>query len=216
MLSRRDVGVGNDLADAQVVIGKYLEAALLLHLVVQRLGAPAHQRLLVAPGGKRQNPAGAPQRAVADIVDEAVDLLELRLQQLGLLEIAVEFFRFGVDFEEHDEHHDPPGSSPATEKSLGFAVERVAALLKMHQMPGARDLHITPDRRGGQRVEQPRGVGVGAQAVPVASDDRDRRPDQPRIIGRLPAQASWMSCNGPSGTCHGGGVRPRLAASPSR
>src|SRR4029078_7614647 len=64
------------LADPQVVIEKYVGAAFLLDLVMPHAGAPADDRLLVAPIRQRQDPSLAGQAPVADVVDEAVDLLQ--------------------------------------------------------------------------------------------------------------------------------------------
>ena len=87
--------VGGDLADAEMIILEHLEAALLLDAVVLALGAPAHHRFLVAPGRERKHaPLGRwPREAL--IVDEAVDLLELRLQLLGERKIVVPRSSFG-------------------------------------------------------------------------------------------------------------------------
>ena len=49
-LAGRDVRVRGDLADPQMVILEHLEAALLLHAVMHRVGAPADHRFLIGPG----------------------------------------------------------------------------------------------------------------------------------------------------------------------
>ena len=49
----------------------------------------------------------------------------------------------------------------------------------------AADLDVAPDPGGGECVEQPARVSIGAHSVPFASDDRDRRLNAARIIGEL-------------------------------
>src|SRR5499427_3637924 len=67
--------VGSDLADAQVVVCEDFVAALLLNLVMALARAPADERLFVPPVRKGKEPALADQALVADVVDEAFDLL---------------------------------------------------------------------------------------------------------------------------------------------
>src|SRR5437764_372160 len=57
------------LADPQMIIGEDIGAAFLLHSVMLALGTPAHQRLLVAPGGNRQQPSLPPEAAIADVIE---------------------------------------------------------------------------------------------------------------------------------------------------
>src|SRR5262249_18516395 len=78
-------GIGNDLAHAQVIVLEHLEAALLLHNVVEAVGPPADEGLLVAPGGKREQPALAALAGEALVVDKALDLLQFRLQRLRVV-----------------------------------------------------------------------------------------------------------------------------------
>src|SRR6201996_5291775 len=76
-------GVAGALPDAQVVVGQDVLAPLGLDVVVAGPGPPADQGLLVAPAGQGQDPAVPGQAAVADVVDEAVNLLELGAEHLG-------------------------------------------------------------------------------------------------------------------------------------
>src|SRR6266478_1364384 len=73
----------------------------------------------------------------------------------------------------------------APEKAFALPVERETTFLEVHQMRGPANFHISPQRRLGQRGEQPARVGVKAHSVPFAADDRDRRMDPRRIIGKL-------------------------------
>jgi len=67
----RGLGVGCDLADAQVAVGEHLEAAALLSSVVLALAAPADHGLLVASGGQRRHPSLAALALEALVGDEA-------------------------------------------------------------------------------------------------------------------------------------------------
>jgi hypothetical protein len=58
-----------------VVVREDFVAALLLNLVMAPARAPADERLLVPPVRKGKDPALADQALVADVVDEALDLL---------------------------------------------------------------------------------------------------------------------------------------------
>src|SRR5882724_5574723 len=79
----RRIGIGGDVADAQMVIPKDLEASLGLHDMVLALGAPAHDGLFIAPRRMRQHPTW-PQLALETlVVDEAIDGLQDRPQMLG-------------------------------------------------------------------------------------------------------------------------------------
>jgi hypothetical protein len=66
--------------------------------------APADERLLVAPVRQRQDPSLAGQAPVADVVDETIHLLQLRLEHPGIVEIGVPVIRLRVDFEYDREH----------------------------------------------------------------------------------------------------------------
>src|SRR5580658_7002244 len=55
-LTSRDFVVGDDLADAQVVILEDLKPTLFLDLVMDAEGAPADDCLLIAPSRQRQHP----------------------------------------------------------------------------------------------------------------------------------------------------------------
>ena len=79
------------------------------------------------------------------------------------------------------------------EKSLRLVVKCVAVFFEMHEMCGASDLHIAFHGRRFQRVEEPMSIGICSEAVPFASDDRDRRADQARIISEIPAPRVAMS-----------------------
>jgi hypothetical protein len=64
-------------------------------------GAPADERLLVPPVRKRKDPALAGQAPVADVVDEALDLLQLGAQHLGVVKIVIPVLFIGEDLEDH-------------------------------------------------------------------------------------------------------------------
>src|SRR5262249_52096910 len=99
-----DRRIHRDLANAQMVILEYLEAALFLHGMMLGLRAPADDRLFVAPARKRQQAAfRVPAREAIDI-DESIDRLQLRLQVFGEREILVELFRLWLEFKDHREH----------------------------------------------------------------------------------------------------------------
>jgi hypothetical protein len=61
-----------------VIVCKDFVAALLLNLLMAPARAPADERLLVPPVRKGKDPALADQALVADVVDEALYLLQLR------------------------------------------------------------------------------------------------------------------------------------------
>ena len=61
------------------------------------------------------------------------------------------------------------------EKGLRLVIKCVAVFFEMHEMCGA-SFHSVYGRRF-QRVEEPMSINVGSEAVPFASDDRDRRAD---------------------------------------
>src|SRR5215470_13519308 len=79
LLTLGNLCVSGDLADTQVVIFENFETALLLNFMVHTKRAPADYRLLVAPGGQRQQPPLCSLAGEALIVDEAIDFLERRL-----------------------------------------------------------------------------------------------------------------------------------------
>ena len=100
----RQAVVARQLADAQVVVVDDLVAPALLRVVVTRDGAPAHERLLVAPARQRQQPARARQAVVADIIDKAVDALEFgaagpREREVGIVAVGPR-----AHLEDHGEH----------------------------------------------------------------------------------------------------------------
>src|SRR5262245_35949893 len=99
-----DRRIHRDLANAQMVILEYLEAALFLHSMMLGLRAPADDRLFVAPARKRQQVAfRVPAREAIDI-DESVDRLQLRSQVFCEPEILVELFLLWLKLEDHREH----------------------------------------------------------------------------------------------------------------
>ena len=98
------LGIRGHLSDPKVIIGKNPAAALVLHVVMVGRDAPAHHGLLVAPSGQRQQPAVARQTAVADVVDEAVDLLQFRPQHLAAAEIMIVLPVLRIDLEDHCKH----------------------------------------------------------------------------------------------------------------
>ena len=108
VVTRRDLCVAGDLADAQMVVGEDLGATLRLRLVVDRERAPADERLLVAPGRQRQDPALRAATAETLIVDETFDPLDFRLQEPGEREILVPALGLRLDLEDHSEHRESP------------------------------------------------------------------------------------------------------------
>ena len=96
--------IGRDLTDAQVIILQDVTSSLALHFVVMRGRAPSHDRLLVTPIGERQDPPLTGQAPVANILDEPVDLLELRAQQGGVVKICIPLVRARLHFKHHREH----------------------------------------------------------------------------------------------------------------
>src|SRR4051812_219298 len=55
----------------------------------------------------------------------------------------------------------------------------------MHQMGAAADLDVAFAGRLREGVEQPMGVVIQHQPVPCAANDRNRRTDLSRVIGKL-------------------------------
>src|SRR5262249_43917058 len=100
--------VAGDLADPQVVVEEDLLAPLALHFMMKCLRAPAHERLLVAPAREREQPPLARQAAVAHVVDEAVDTLELGAQPAGVAQIGVPLPGAHADLEDDAEHGATP------------------------------------------------------------------------------------------------------------
>src|ERR1700746_1215016 len=70
-------------------------------------GAPADQRLLGVPARQRQNPAVTGQAVIADVVDEAVDLLQLGAEHLGVPEVGCPLGGLRIHLEQHGEHGAP-------------------------------------------------------------------------------------------------------------
>jgi hypothetical protein len=63
------------------------------------LGAPADERLFVALHREGEDPAVSGQTSVADVVDEAVHLLEFGCEHLGVGGLAVDLVGAGMNFE---------------------------------------------------------------------------------------------------------------------
>src|SRR5687768_8261905 len=80
--------VSQHLRDAQPVVGKDTGAAFVLPCAMQRVVAPAPNRLLVAPEAQRQVAAALRQALEALDRDEAVDPGKLLSQRRGDLEVA--------------------------------------------------------------------------------------------------------------------------------
>src|SRR3546814_9400629 len=72
---------------------------------------PADDRLLVTPVRQGQDPALPRQTPVAEIVDEARNLLELGPQHRHATEIAIPLLSPRLDFENHRKHQLSPGST---------------------------------------------------------------------------------------------------------
>jgi hypothetical protein len=94
------IGIGGDVANSQVIIPQNLRAAVLLGQVVRRRGAPADDRLFVAPRRMRKNPAWSPLALETLVVHEAVDFFQERLQALGESKIFVEPLSFWTHFKD--------------------------------------------------------------------------------------------------------------------
>src|SRR4051795_13658974 len=89
---------------AQMRVEKNLGTASSLRQMMPGLGAPAHQRLFVAPDRQRQQPAGTREAAVADVVGKPVDTLELRLEHPAEAQIAVPLLGLRMHLEDHGKH----------------------------------------------------------------------------------------------------------------
>jgi hypothetical protein len=74
-------------------------AALLLDEMVVLRSPPPHQSLFVTPVRQRQDPSFTLHALVANVVDEAIDLFQLRPQHFCIAEILVPFLRFGLYLE---------------------------------------------------------------------------------------------------------------------
>src|SRR5262249_5369325 len=68
--------------------------------------APADHRLLVSPGRQRQHSPRHAPAGKALIIEKAIDLLDLRTQELGKLQIFALALRLWHDFENHSKHMD--------------------------------------------------------------------------------------------------------------
>src|SRR5262249_36988567 len=97
----RHLIISSDLADAQVVVSEDFVAALLLDFVMVPAGAPADERLLVPPARKRKDPSLAGQALVADVVNEALFLLQLGAQHLGVVEVVIPVLPIWEDLKNH-------------------------------------------------------------------------------------------------------------------
>jgi hypothetical protein len=84
-----------------VVVSEDFVAALLLDFVMAHAGTPADERLLVPPVRKRKDPALAGQALVADIVDEALFLLQLGAQHPGVVEVVIPVLFIGEGLKNH-------------------------------------------------------------------------------------------------------------------
>src|SRR5262249_55047694 len=98
------IAVGNDLADAKVIILEHLEAALSLHAVMLTMRAPADHGLLVTPYRQRQHLAIHVEAPEALIGDEPIDGFEFRFQLLGERQVVVPALSFGLHFENDGKH----------------------------------------------------------------------------------------------------------------
>src|SRR5262245_17796980 len=81
--------VAHDGRHAQAVVAEYAAAAGRLRGAMLGVVAPARHRVLVAPERQRQHLAGIGDALEALHRDEALDLLELRPQPSGMIEIAL-------------------------------------------------------------------------------------------------------------------------------
>ncbi len=68
------------------------------------IASPPDDGLLVAPVRERQYQAFAGQARVADVIDEAVNLLEPLLQRIRIFEISAPLAGPRTCFEDHREH----------------------------------------------------------------------------------------------------------------
>ncbi|WP_442868815.1 hypothetical protein [Bradyrhizobium sp. CCBAU 21362] len=122
--------------------------AALMHRVIAA-GAPADERLLVPPVRKRKDPVLAGQALVADVVDEAFDLLQLGAQHLGIVEVIIPVPFIGEDLENHRKHGrislleccdvvdldvEVPDDAPCSRQKTGV-VRRMSAVSPEHGIP---------------------------------------------------------------------------------
>src|SRR5579875_3657071 len=107
-LAGGDMGVRADLSHPEVVVLENLAPARLLDLVMEAGAAPADHRLLVAPGGEREQAPLVALAGEALVVDEAVDALEIGLEALRQAEINRPTRGLRLNFEDHGEHAAPP------------------------------------------------------------------------------------------------------------
>src|SRR5262245_3469131 len=56
----------------------------------------------------------------------------------------------------------------------------------MHEVGSSTDLDVAAHGRGGERIEEPVRIRVGAIIVPLTADDGDRQPEERRIVRELP------------------------------
>jgi hypothetical protein len=76
------------------------------------------------------------------------------------------------------------------EEGDAFLPESEAHHFQMHQMGAAFYLDIALHSRLGECVEQPIGVIIRDQSVPLSADDRNWRPDQRRVAGKVAVPSS--------------------------
>src|SRR5579884_2269686 len=96
--------VEGNLADTDAIILENRKAPLFLCPMVLGLGAPAHQRFLVAPDRKRQELSLVLRGSEPLDGDEAIDRLESRPKLCGKRQIIVPSFFLRLDLENHRKH----------------------------------------------------------------------------------------------------------------
>jgi hypothetical protein len=100
-VSFRDTGIMRDLTDAQMVVEQDFGASLLLRHVMPHRRTPADHGFFVTPTGQREKPSLARQALITNVVNKAVDPLQLGPQHLGVAEIGVPLVRLWMHLEDH-------------------------------------------------------------------------------------------------------------------
>src|SRR3546814_9151707 len=89
---------------AYTVVGEEFLSPSRLRLAMREMGTPSLDRLLVAPEGQRQNLTLDRQAGEPLDGDEAVDLLELRPERGGDVEVILVMVGLGLNLENYSVH----------------------------------------------------------------------------------------------------------------
>src|SRR6478752_5969931 len=112
-----------------------------------RVGPPGDQGLLVSPAREREEPSRPSEAAIANVFDEAVDLLQLRAKPSASSKVGLAKFRPRLHLEDHAEH----SNSSSAQWQLGN-------LLRWQTNRSAPPEQEAWRRIGGNR-ERPEGAG---------------------------------------------------------